>query len=134
MYTFHSFCKTVIRFAATNTYEEHPITICGQTVNDRVSNPQDFTASAQRNGGAFAWGIPTVMDRIQAAWGVTEELSRTCPMEWVQRCNNIHNRAEEIVFHGISDTVQLRIVSFFTHWYYSVIFENVIPILLILFR
>ena len=24
---------------------------------DRVSNPQDFTASAQRNGGAFTWGI-----------------------------------------------------------------------------
>ena len=26
---------------------------------DRVSNPQDFTAPAQRNGGAFAWGIRT---------------------------------------------------------------------------
>ena len=26
---------------------------------DRVSNPQDFTASAQRNGGAFAWRIRT---------------------------------------------------------------------------
>ncbi len=24
---------------------------------DRVSNPQDFTAPAQRNGGAFTWGI-----------------------------------------------------------------------------
>ena len=31
--------------------------------------------------------------------GVTEELKRTCQMEWVQRCNNIHNRAEEIVLH-----------------------------------
>ena len=56
-------------------YEEHPITICGQTViltngelaaallslpeYHRLSNPQDFTASAQRNGGAFAWGIQT---------------------------------------------------------------------------
>ena len=29
----------------------------------------------------------------------TEELKRTCQMEWVQRCNNIHNRAEEIVLH-----------------------------------
>ncbi len=54
-------------------YEEHPITICGQTViltngelaaallflpeYDRVSNPQDFTAPAKENGGAFAWGI-----------------------------------------------------------------------------
>ena len=26
---------------------------------DRVSNPQDFTASAQGNGGAFTWGIRT---------------------------------------------------------------------------
>ena len=56
-------------------YEEHPITICGQTViltngelaaallslpeYDRVSNPQDFTASVQRNGGTFTWGIRT---------------------------------------------------------------------------
>ena len=29
------------------------------TEYDRVSNPQDFTASAQRNGGAFTWGIQT---------------------------------------------------------------------------
>ena len=27
------------------------------------------------------------------------ELKRTSQMEWVQRCNNIHNRAEEIVLH-----------------------------------
>ncbi len=33
--------------------------------------------------------------------GVTEELKRTQQMEWVQRCNNIHNRAEEIVLHDI---------------------------------
>ncbi|HEL2580307.1 TPA: TnpV protein [Streptococcus suis] len=30
---------------------------------------------------------------------LTEELKRTRQMEWVQRCNNIHNRAEEIVLH-----------------------------------
>ena len=56
-------------------YEEPPVTICGQTFiltngelaaallslpeYHRLSNPQDFTASAQRNGGAFAWGIQT---------------------------------------------------------------------------
>ena len=96
-YTFHAFCKVVIRNATINAartrsrkhkreisleylteekfyplgttdeyfeapYEEHPITICGQTIiltngklaaallslpeYDRVSNPQDFTASA----------------------------------------------------------------------------------------
>ena len=31
--------------------------------------------------------------------GREEELKRTQQMEWVQRCNNIHNRAEEIVLH-----------------------------------
>ena len=54
-------------------YEEHPITICGQTIiltngklaaallslpeYDRVSNPQDFAVPAKENGGAFAWRI-----------------------------------------------------------------------------
>ena len=41
----------------------------------------------------------TIMEQLKAAEGVTEELKRTCQMEWVQRCNNIHNRAEEIVLH-----------------------------------
>ena len=36
---------------------------------------------------------------MKIAEGVTEELKCTCQMEWVQRCNNIHNRAEEIVLH-----------------------------------
>lgn len=29
--------------------------------------------------------------------GVTEALKAADPMEWVRRCNSIHNRAEEIV-------------------------------------
>ena len=37
--------------------------------------------------------------QMATAEGVTEELKRTSQMEWVQRCNNIHNRAEEIVLH-----------------------------------
>ena len=41
----------------------------------------------------------TIMEQMKAAEGVTEELKRTCQMEWVQRCNNIRNRAEEIVLH-----------------------------------
>ena len=40
-----------------------------------------------------------IIEQMKAAEGVTEELKRTCQMEWVQRCNNIHNRAEEIVLH-----------------------------------
>ena len=40
-----------------------------------------------------------IMEQMKTAEGVTEELKRTHQMEWVQRCNNIHNRAEEIVLH-----------------------------------
>ena len=36
---------------------------------------------------------------IKIAEGVTEKLKCTRQMEWVQRCNNIHNRAEEIILH-----------------------------------
>ena len=39
------------------------------------------------------------MEQMKDAEGVTEELKRTQEMEWVRRCNNIHNRAEEIVLH-----------------------------------
>ena len=42
-----------------------------------------------------------IMEQMKATEGVTEELKRTQQMEWVQRCNNIHNRAEEIVLHDI---------------------------------
>ena len=41
--------------------------------------------------------LDTIMEQMKAAEGVTEELKRTSQMEWVQRCNNIHNRAEEII-------------------------------------
>ena len=38
-----------------------------------------------------------IVDQMKAAEGVTEELKRKDAMLWVQRCNNIRNRAEEIV-------------------------------------
>ena len=41
--------------------------------------------------------LDTIMEQMKAAEGVTEELKRTHQMEWVRRCNNIHNRAEEII-------------------------------------
>ena len=44
-------------------------------------------------------GMIGLLAQMKAAEGVTEELKRTHQMEWVQRCNNIHNRAEEIVLH-----------------------------------
>ena len=37
--------------------------------------------------------LDTIMEQMKAAEGMTEELKRTQQMEWVQRCNNIHNRA-----------------------------------------
>ena len=45
--------------------------------------------------------LDTIMEQMKAAKGVTEELKRTSQMEWVQRCNNIHDRAEEIVLHEL---------------------------------
>ena len=45
--------------------------------------------------------LDTIMEQMKAAKGVTEELKRTSQMKWVQRCNNIHNRAEEIVLHEL---------------------------------
>ena len=41
--------------------------------------------------------LDTIMEQMKIAEGVTGELKRTCQMGWVQRCNNIHNRAEEII-------------------------------------
>ena len=41
--------------------------------------------------------LDTIMEQMKTAEGVTEELKRTHQMEWVQCCNNIHNRAEEII-------------------------------------
>ena len=45
--------------------------------------------------------LDTIMEQMKIAEGVTEELKCTRQMEWVRRCNNIHNRAEEIVLHEI---------------------------------
>ena len=43
--------------------------------------------------------LDTIMEQLKVAEGVTEELKRTCQMEWVKRCNNIYNRAEEIILY-----------------------------------
>ena len=42
------------------------------------------------------------MEQMKAAEGVTEELKATDPMTWVQRMNNIRNRAEEMVLRELS--------------------------------
>ena len=45
--------------------------------------------------------LDTIMEQMKAIEGVTEKLKCTRQMEWVRRCNNIHNRAEEIVLQEI---------------------------------
>ena len=46
--------------------------------------------------------LDTIMEQMKPTERVTEDFKRTRQMEWVQRCNNIHNRADEIVLHDIS--------------------------------
>ena len=41
--------------------------------------------------------LDTIMEQMKIAEGVTEELKCTRQMEWVWRCNNIHNRAENSI-------------------------------------
>ena len=50
--------------------------------------------------------LDTIMEQMKAIEGVTEELKRTHQTEWVRRCNNIHNRAEEIILHEINYFLQ----------------------------
>ena len=38
-----------------------------------------------------------IEEQIRSAEGVIEELKRQKPMEWVRHCNNIRNRATEII-------------------------------------
>ena len=52
--------------------------------------------------------LDTIMEQMKATEGVTEELKCTRQMEWVQRCNNIHNRAEEIVLYEFRHFVPSR--------------------------
>ena len=40
--------------------------------------------------------LDTIMEQMKATEGVTEELKCTRQMEWVQRCNNIHNRQKKL--------------------------------------
>ena len=41
--------------------------------------------------------LERMIDQMKAAEGITEALKASDPMAWVQRMNNIHARAEEIV-------------------------------------
>jgi uncharacterized phage protein gp47/JayE len=44
--------------------------------------------------------LDIIMEQMKAAEGVTEELKRTCQMEWVQRCNNIPDIPKKLPLAG----------------------------------
>ena len=58
-----------------------------------------LTKDEKRFEVARTLGFDRIVDQMKAAEGVTEELKRKDAMLWVQRCNNIRNRAEEIVLN-----------------------------------
>ena len=75
--------------------EVHPVRLNTLTLTGELwTYLADLNEQAQER-------LDTIIEQMKAAEGVTEELKRTSQMEWVQRCNNIHNRAEEIVLHEI---------------------------------
>lgn len=45
--------------------------------------------------------LALIVQQMQEAEGVTEALKAANQMEWVQRMNNIRNRAEEIIYNEI---------------------------------
>ena len=45
--------------------------------------------------------LALIVQQMQEAEGVTEDLKAANQMEWVQRMNNIRNRAEEIIYNEI---------------------------------
>ena len=55
---------------------------------------------ADLNEQAQEW-YELIEEQIRSAEGVTEELKRQNPMEWVRHCNNIRNWATEIIKQGL---------------------------------
>ena len=45
--------------------------------------------------------LERILEQMIATEGVTEELKAASPMFWVQRMNNIRNRAEEIILREL---------------------------------
>lgn len=43
--------------------------------------------------------LDVIMEQMQEAESITENLKRTNQMEWVRAMNSIRNRAEEIIIH-----------------------------------
>ena len=45
--------------------------------------------------------LDTLMERLKAQNGVTEQLKAADQMEWVRRMNGIRDQAEEVVLHNL---------------------------------
>ena len=71
--------------------EHHPIQFSQLVLSDTL-----FTYLADLNEQAQQ-RMEALVSQLQAAEGVTEDLKAADPMVWMQRMNNIHTRAEEIV-------------------------------------
>ena len=71
--------------------EYHPILFSQMVLSDTL-----FTYLADLNEQAQQ-RMETLISQMQNAEGITEELKAADPMVWMQRMNNIHTRAEEIV-------------------------------------
>ena len=64
-------------------------------------NPLFGSCSIQMHRPQVPQMLDTIMEQMKATEGVTEELKRTSQMEWVQRCNNIHNRVHTFRWGGV---------------------------------
>ena len=71
--------------------EYHPILFSQMVLSDTLfTYLVDLNEQAQQR-------METLISQMQNAEGITEELKAADPMVWMQRMNNIHTRAEEIV-------------------------------------
>ncbi len=71
--------------------EYHPIQYTNLALSCKL-----WTYLADLNEQAQEW-LDRIIRQMKEAEGVTETLKATDPMAWVQRMNNIRNRAEEII-------------------------------------
>ena len=71
--------------------EYHPIRFNQLVLSGKLwTHLADLNEQAQQR-------METLIAQMQAAEGITEDLKAADPLGWVQRMNNIHARAEEIV-------------------------------------
>ena len=71
--------------------EHHPIQYTNLVLSCKL-----WTYLADLNEQALE-RLDRIMQHMKESEGVTEHLKATDPMAWVQRMNNIQNRAEEII-------------------------------------